>query len=371
MAELGRVEKLRLGRENLISIPDDGGAPDGDNGEQRIRGLRLPPKCREAERKPRTRGEAFRKLLQVERRVSIMKILVTVKEVAEPDDDFAIEDTDIAASDLEYDLNEWDDYAIEAAVQLAEAGIADEVVTVTIGPERAEETIEWRSRRGRPRRAGLGRRFRGRVRRRGRESHDIRSGRRRGGARSHSWRRTGCRYRIRATGVALAERIGFEHAAVVNDLEVDADAGVAHVHRELEGGIEELTDVDLPAVLTVQTGLNEPRYASLRGIRQAQRKEIDAKDLADLGLSADDVERAGDHLDVRAGERVERRDHRRRRGESASRLAEVLREKGERVMSDVLVVSEHRRGSFVTSPTKRSRPAARSPTRGVATFTSR
>jgi len=70
-----------------------------------------------------------------------MKILVTVKEVAEPDDDFAIEDTDIAASDLEYDLNEWDDYAIEAAVQLAEAGIADEVVTVTIGPERAEETI--------------------------------------------------------------------------------------------------------------------------------------------------------------------------------------------------------------------------------------
>jgi len=116
-------------------------ASNGDNGRERIRGLRSTPKCRKAERKPRTHGEAFRKLLQVERRVSIMKVLVTVKEVAEPDDDFAIEDTDIAASDLEYDLNEWDDYAIEAAVQLAEAGIADEVVTVTIGPERAEETI--------------------------------------------------------------------------------------------------------------------------------------------------------------------------------------------------------------------------------------
>ncbi|OYR83997.1 electron transfer flavoprotein subunit beta, partial [Halorubrum distributum] len=70
-----------------------------------------------------------------------MKVLVTVKEVAEADDDFAIEGTDIAESDLEYDLNEWDDYAVEAAVQLAEAGIADEVVTVTVGPERAEETI--------------------------------------------------------------------------------------------------------------------------------------------------------------------------------------------------------------------------------------
>lgn len=245
-----------------------------------------------------------------------MKVLVTVKEVAEPDDDFAIEDTDIAASDLEYDLNEWDDYAIEAAVQLAEAGIADEVVTVTIGPERAEETIRMALAKGADRavrvwddafEAGFAdvaakvTTFEAVV---DAEEPDLVLG----GVQAAD---TG----FGATGVALAERIGFEHAAVVNDLEVDADASVAHVHRELEGGIEELTDVDLPAVLTVQTGLNEPRYASLRGIRQAQRKEIDATDLADLGLSADEVESAtDDHLDVRAGERVERRDHRGRRG---------------------------------------------------------
>jgi len=71
---------------------------------------------------------------------------------------------------------------------------------------------------------------------------------------------------------------------VVNALELDADAGTAHVRRELEGGVEELTDVELPAVLTIQTGINEPRYASLRGIRMAQRKEIDVQTLADLGL---------------------------------------------------------------------------------------
>jgi electron transfer flavoprotein beta subunit len=89
-----------------------------------------------------------------------------------------------------------------------------------------------------------------------------------------------------ATGVALAERIGYEWAAVVNDLELDDDGSVANVHRELEGGVEEHTEIDLPAVLTIQTGINEPRYASLRGIRQAQSKEIAPKTLSDLGLDA-------------------------------------------------------------------------------------
>jgi electron transfer flavoprotein beta subunit len=259
-----------------------------------------------------------------------MKVLVTVKEVAEADDDFEIEGTDIAESDLEYDLNEWDDYAVEAAVQLAEAGIADEVVTVSVGPERADETIRMALAKGADRavrvwddalaggfpdvasKADL---FEAVV---DEEEPDLVLG----GVQAAD---TG----FGATGVALAERIGFEHAAVVNDLEVDADAGVAHVHRELEGGVEELTDVDLPAVLTVQTGINEPRYASLRGIRQAQRKEIATKDLSDLGLTADDVESAltitsmyepesESDAEIIEGDA----------GESADRLAEVLREKG-------------------------------------------
>ena len=259
-----------------------------------------------------------------------MKVLVTVKEVAEADDDFAIEGTDIAASDVEYDLNEWDDYAIEAAVQLAEADIADEVVAVTIGPERTEETIRMALAKGADRAvrvwddafeegfadvAAKASVFEAVV---DDEEPDLILG----GVQAAD---TG----FGATGVALAERIGFEHAAVVNDLEIDTDAGVAHVHRELEGGVEELTAVDLPAVLTVQTGLNEPRYASLRGIRQAQRKEIAATDLADLGLSAADVESAltitsmyepesESDAEIIEGDT----------DETAGRLAEVLREKG-------------------------------------------
>ncbi|VTT87245.1 Electron transfer flavoprotein, beta subunit [Halorubrum sp. DM2] len=262
--------------------------------------------------------------------VSIMKVLVTVKEVAEADDDFAIEGTDIAESDLEYDLNEWDDYAVEAAVQLAESGIADEVVAVTVGPERAEETIRMALAKGADRAvrvwddalegsfpdvASKVDLFEAVV---AEEEPDLILG----GVQAAD---TG----FGATGVALAERIGFEHAAVVNHLDVDADAGVAHVHRELEGGVEELTDVDLPAVLTVQTGLNEPRYASLRGIRQAQRKEIAAKDLADLGLTAADVESALTITEMYEPEsesdaEIIEGDA----GESAGRLAEVLREKG-------------------------------------------
>ncbi|WP_096390748.1 electron transfer flavoprotein subunit beta/FixA family protein [Halopenitus persicus] len=259
-----------------------------------------------------------------------MKVLVTVKEVAEVGDDFAIEGTEIAESDLEYDLNEWDDYAIEAGVRLAEDGIADEVVALTIGPERSEETIRMALAKGADRAVrvwddAIAEAFldvdtkvdllEAVV---DEEDPDLVL--------------TGVQAAddaFGATGVALADRIGFEHAAVVNDLDLDADAGVANVRRELEGGVEELTEVDVPAVLTVQTGINEPRYASLRGIRQAQRKEIATKDLADIGLSPDDVEGALTVTNMYEPEsesdaEIIEGDP----GEAAGRLAEVLREKG-------------------------------------------
>ena len=214
-----------------------------------------------------------------------MKILVTVKEVAEAADDFEITGDDIDDQYLEYDLNEWDDYAIEAAVQLAEENDDVEVVSVTVGPERSEETIRMALAKGVDRavrvwddavadaeldvasKADL---FAAVARE---EDPDLILS----GVQASD---TG----FGATGVALAEELGFEWAAVVNHLDLAADDPAAAVRRELEGGVEELTDVELPAVLTIQTGINEPRYASLRGIRQAQRKEIAHKTLDDLGL---------------------------------------------------------------------------------------
>ena len=228
-----------------------------------------------------------------------MKILVTVKEVAEVADDFEIEGRSIPETYLEYDLNEWDDYAVEAAVRIAEDREDEdvEVVAATIGPERSEETIRMALAKGVDRAVRvwddalaeadvLDPTTTARVLASVAEEEDpdlVLSG--------VQAADTG----FGATGVALADLLDMGWAAVVNDLELED--GEASVRRELEGGVEELTTVDLPAVLTIQTGINEPRYASLRGIRQAQRKELAVHDLADLdldpGLVDDDLTLSG------------------------------------------------------------------------------
>ena len=220
-----------------------------------------------------------------------MKILVTVKEVAEAADDFELPDDalDIDERYLEYDLNEWDEYGVEEGVGIAEENEDTEVVSVTIGPERSEETIRMALAKGVDRAiriwddaledvAFLDVEARARILAAvvAEEDPDLVL--------------TGVQANddgFGATGIALADRIDFEWAAVVNHLDLDVEGGLAHVHRELEGGVEELTDVELPAVLSIQTGINEPRYASLRGIRQAQSKEIAPYELADLDLDAD------------------------------------------------------------------------------------
>jgi len=215
-----------------------------------------------------------------------MKILVTVKEVAEVDDEFRISGLDIDEASLEYDLNEWDDYAVEEAVQISEANDDVEVVTVTVGPERAEETIRMALAKGADRAVRvwddaladaqfLDVDTKAELLAAVAEEEDpdlVLSGVQAGDDSNG------------ATGVALAERLDLEWAAVVNSLDLDSDEGLAGVRRELEGGVEELTDVELPAVLTIQTGINEPRYASLRGIRQAQRKPLEVRSLDDIGL---------------------------------------------------------------------------------------
>jgi electron transfer flavoprotein beta subunit len=217
-----------------------------------------------------------------------MKALVTVKEVAEVADDFEIAGDRVEETYLDYDLNEWDDYAVEEAVQMQEDGVADEVVTVTIGPERSEETIRMALAKGADRAV--------RVWDAALADADLLDVEAKTDILAAVVEQedpdlvlTGVQANddaFGATGVSLADEIGFEWAAVVNALELDADAGTARVRRELEGGVEELADVELPAVLTIQTGINEPRYASLRGIRQAQSKEIAETTLDDLGLDA-------------------------------------------------------------------------------------
>jgi electron transfer flavoprotein beta subunit len=95
-------------------------------------------------------------------------------------------------------------------------------------------------------------------------------------------------------GVTLAELLGIPHAALVNRIEVQDKKVKAH--RELEGGLEEVVEVDLPAVLTIQTGINEPRYVSIMGIRKVAKKEIKVLKTSDLNLKPEEVGLAGSDI---------------------------------------------------------------------------
>jgi electron transfer flavoprotein beta subunit len=92
-------------------------------------------------------------------------------------------------------------------------------------------------------------------------------------------------------GGYLAQFLGLPHCTVVNDLEINGS--LVKVHRELEGGLEDVVEIKLPAVLTIQTGINEPRYVSIMGIRKASRLEIKVCGLAETGLNADAAGEAG------------------------------------------------------------------------------
>ncbi|ELZ94969.1 electron transfer flavoprotein subunit beta [Haloferax mucosum ATCC BAA-1512] len=260
-----------------------------------------------------------------------MKVLVTVKEVAEVEEDFQLDGLRVAEQYLDYDLNEWDEYAVEAAVQIAEENDDVEVVSATIGPERSEETIRMALAKGVDRAV--------RVWDDALDDVDLLDV----GAKTRLLSAvveeedpdlvlTGVQANddsFGATGVSLASAIDFEWAAVVNDLDLDVDGAVANVRRELEGGVEELTEVDLPAVLTIQTGINEPRYASLRGIRQAQSKEIKPMTLSDLGLDGSAVESDLVLTDVYEPETESDATYfEGDAGTQAAELATVLREKG-------------------------------------------
>ncbi len=215
-----------------------------------------------------------------------MQVVVAVTEAAVVDEAFEIHDNHIPEEYLEFSINEWDEYALEAAVELAETDIASEVLTVTVGPSRSEETIRKALAKGADRAirvwdealadgltldVGAKARLLSAVIEReepslvlcGVQSSDDMFG---------------------ATGVTVAAHLDFAWAAVVTDVRLGETDSSLEVRRELEGGIEEVSTISLPAVCTIQTGINEPRYASLRGIRMAQRAEIEVCSLSGLGL---------------------------------------------------------------------------------------
>jgi electron transfer flavoprotein beta subunit len=203
-----------------------------------------------------------------------MKIVVAVKQVATPDEDFELDGLAVEADALEWDLNEWDTFAVEAALELRDEAGEGEVVAVTVGNDEARDGLLTVLAMGADRAVHLrtdewldpltiARLLAPVVREEapdlvlcGVQSSDAVNG---------------------ATGVALAALLGLPRVAVVKKIEV-AD-GAATLERELEGGLVECIRIPLPALLTVQTGINEPRYATLRGIRQAGAKPMDVREV--------------------------------------------------------------------------------------------
>jgi electron transfer flavoprotein beta subunit len=217
-----------------------------------------------------------------------MKIVAAVKQVAVLDDEFELLDdgSGVDPDYLDFEPNEWDQYSLEAGLQLRDAAGSGEVVAITVGDEDADQGLLSALARGADRGVrvwdeelagadalAVARVLAAAVKPEapdlalcGVQSADAVSS---------------------ATGIALAGYLGLPHVAVVKRIELDGTT--ATVERELEGGLIERLRVGLPALLTVQTGINEPRYATLRAIKQARDKPLRVMSLSDVGLDPGQV----------------------------------------------------------------------------------
>jgi len=260
-----------------------------------------------------------------------MKILVAVKQVAALDEDFEIrgDGRDIDPDFLIRDLNEWDDFSLEEAVKIKEAAAEPvEVVAVSVGPDTVDESLRKCLAKGADRAiriwdsaiegsdsiaiarvlAAVAKREAPHMLFAGVQSSDQ---------------------SFASTGIATAALLDWPHAAVVSNLSYTPGAKTAVFRRELEGGLLHEVEIQCPAVLTIQLGINTPRYASLRSIKQAAAKPIEVLSLSDLNMDAGDVGEAGSLSRVR---RMYLPDKGRAQiiegdaAQQAARLAEIIRE---------------------------------------------
>jgi electron transfer flavoprotein beta subunit len=222
-----------------------------------------------------------------------MDIVVCVKHVPDTTEaEIAIrgDEKEIEKEGLVFDISEADNYAIEEALLLKEE--FDGAITVlTVGPAEADETLRMCLAKGADKAVRL-------TDDRFQRSDSFAT------ARILSEAIKDMDYDLVLTGVqadddgsaqvgvTLAEMLDIPHAALVISTEVEDDS-MMKVHRELEGGLHEVLEIELPALFTIQTGINEPRYASILGIRKAMKKQIEVLGLDDLELAEEAVGEAG------------------------------------------------------------------------------
>ena len=200
-----------------------------------------------------------------------MKILVCMKQVPQKDAPLKLNESGAwIREDVSYEVNEPDAYALEEALRQKEKH-GGEVVVITSGPPRAQQVLREALAKGADRAIHLednafvgldalntARAFASAIKD---EAFDLIFT----GLQSDD-------YGYAQTGVVLAELLGWPHATIIMQIEKN-DAGI-RVKRELEAGYFQFVDMPLPAVLTIQSGINKLRYATLIGIKQAKNKPL-------------------------------------------------------------------------------------------------
>ena len=221
-----------------------------------------------------------------------MEILVCVRRVPDTSENeiqLNAAGNDIERDDLVYSVNEPDNYALEEALQIA-AKAGGNVTVVTVGGEDDEEVLRREMAMG----ANQGVLI----------SDDAFNGSDGKGIATilQAFVQKG-KYDLVLTGIQaedggaqvggmLAALLDYPFASLVNSISV-LDGGKLKVSREIEGGNREMNEIDLPCVLSIQTGINEPRYVGMRGIRQVASVEIPTYGASDLGVDPGAVGKAG------------------------------------------------------------------------------
>jgi len=221
-----------------------------------------------------------------------MEILVCVKRVpdtAENEIEVNRDGSGIKRDDLVYSVNEWDNYAVEEAIQIREEA-GGSVTVVTVGDDDSEEVLRREMAMGADNGLLLKDDSFGNSDGRGIASI-LKAAVEKG---SYDLILTGAQADDGAAqiGGMLAAMLDLPYASLVASLEVLDDSKIK-VGREIEGGNLEMCEMQLPCVLSIQTGINEPRYVGIRGIRKVAKVEIPVSGAGDLGISADAVGEAG------------------------------------------------------------------------------
>ena len=260
-----------------------------------------------------------------------MNIIVCVKQVPEVADaelEISKEGTRIEREDLVMDINEWDNYAVEEAVRIKELH-GGTVTVVTLGDEDSEDVLR--------RALAMGADEAILIDEEGFEESDAT-----GIARGIFQAIRDLSFDLLLTGVQssddgwgqvglmLAEFLNIPYASMAVGVEIES--GKALVLRELESNSQEKVELPLPAVLTIQTGINDPRYVSIMGIRKVRNIEIKQTGAGDLGLAENEIGREGSTVASRrlspppTGEGAEILTG--TLGEICEKTAQIIRDKG-------------------------------------------